>query len=421
MKTCADLSSLLAVTIGWLWGLFYRIAGIDGVNLIGDVDSDGFVMAVPGRGYMSDLLDTPIFIAAAVIAIVGFLETMAVGGKFAAQARYDYDPDQELIALGLANLASGFFSGYPVTGSFTRTAVNAQFGSTSLFSCALASFMVFVAVYALLPVIALLPLSSLAPIIIQGAIGVVNFKDFYKAWQSSPSELVVMVSTFVVSLSLTVKEGLLVGFLLSMLKTMYDLGNPNLAVLGKLPNNTFRDVRNFPDAEQLRGVVIIRMDARLNFANTRKMKEFCLKAVANREHAGEVIKWVIVDGKPINHVDLTGGEMLEVLAETMQGMGQRLILAGLKGPVVVNLERAHVTAVIRKRGGHVCIEMADAMAIVEQKDARGSVAAQHVRDLANHVKDSQVQLRALHGHMPHICASDFGLGGGSPKGDSPHV
>merc|ERR1712137_139719 len=84
------------------------------------------------------------------------------------------------------------------------------------------------------------------------------------------------------------------------------------------------------------------MDARLNFANTRKMKEFCLKAVAIREATGETIDWVIVDCKSINHVDLTGGEMLEVLAETLKGKNQRLVLINVKGPVGKCLTLAHV-------------------------------------------------------------------------------
>merc|ERR1711988_1349942 len=110
-----------------------------------------------------------------------------------------------------------------------------------------------------------------------------------------------MLATLFTSLGLTVKEGLLVGFVLSVLKTMYDLANPNLVICGRLPDNTFRDVRNFPNAEIVPKAVVVRMDARLSFANSRKMKEFCYRAVQVREAQGEEIKYVVIDAKSINH------------------------------------------------------------------------------------------------------------------------
>merc|ERR1711907_904497 len=104
----------------------------------------------------------------------------------------------------------------------------------------------------------------------------------------------------------------------------FDLANPNMAVLGRLADGAFRDVRNFPSAESLPRAVIVRMDARLNFANSRKMKEFCVKAVNVREKLGEDVEYVIIDSKAMNHVDLTGCEMLEVLASTLHSQGKRL-------------------------------------------------------------------------------------------------
>merc|ERR1719478_804624 len=120
--------------------------------------------------------------------MVGFLETIAVGGKFAMAARYQYDPNQELIALGVSNLVGGVVSGYPTTGSFSRTAVNAIFGATSLVSCGISSIMVVAAIYVLLWLVATLPLASLAPIIIQGAIGVISVHEFKIAFRASKLE-----------------------------------------------------------------------------------------------------------------------------------------------------------------------------------------------------------------------------------------
>merc|ERR1719469_136861 len=100
---------------------------------------------------------------------------------------------------------------------------------------------------------------------------------------------------------------------------MHDLANPNMALCGQLPDGSFRDVRNFPQAKFIPEVVVLRMDARLIFANSRKMKEFCNRAVRVREMNGENIEWLVIDGKSMNSIDLTGCEALEALAADLQG------------------------------------------------------------------------------------------------------
>jgi SulP family sulfate permease len=281
-------------------------------------------------------------------------------------------------------------SGFPVTGSFSRTAVNTQFGATSLVAVAVSSSLVLGSMYLLLPVIAKLPGAALAPIIVQGALAVVDVHSFKVAFTAGPGDVLVMLVTFVTSLVLTVKEGLLAGFILSVLKTMYDLANPNLVVCGRLPDGQFRDIRNFPSAQILPNVVTVRMDARLSFANTRKMKEFVLKAVQIRERQGDEVKFVIVDCKSINHVDLTGCEMLEVLAETLKSRRQELVLANIKAPVGSCLEKAHVLDVVYKHGGHLCLDMSSALAIVSGvKCDSAEIAKRHVEDLLGRQTSAQ--------------------------------
>lgn len=381
LKTVADLSSLISVVIGWVWAYAYKQGGVDSVRLVGDVDADGFEFGIPGTGLNEAVQFDTLAISAIVMAMVGFLETMAVGGKFAMQGRYPYDSNQELIALGVSNVMGSFMHSYPTTGSFSRTAVNALFGATSTVATIISSVVVLAAMLFMLPVVAGLPFASLAPIIIQGAIGVINFKDFRLACGASLAEFVVMVATLVVSLAMTVKEGLLVGFVFSILKTMNDLANPNLVVCGRLRDGSFRDVRNFPHAELLPKAVIIRMDARLSFANSRKMKEFLTHAVQVRETQGDKIEFVVIDCKAINHVDLTGCEMLESLAESLQQHTQSLILANLKGPVSRCLDAAHVPQVVRKHGGHLCIDMDQAIAIMNgaSPDAASVTMQEYVR------------------------------------------
>jgi MFS superfamily sulfate permease-like transporter len=383
------------------------------LKLVGSIDASGFVFRIPTSESEDDIGGSTIFVTGAVIAVVGFLETVAVGGKFAAKAKYEYVPNQELIALGVSNIAGSLMSGYPGTGSFTRTAVNAMFGATSLVSCLMTASIVFLAVLVLLPVISLLPLASLAPIIIQGAIGVVDLHGFRVAWRASAAEFGVMLATLVVSLALTVKEGLLVGFLLSVLKTMNDLAHPNMAVCGELPDYSFRDIRNFPQAKALPQAVVVRMDARLSFANARRMKQFCLRAVRVREAQGDRIDFVVVDGKSINHVDLTSCEMLEALAEALKSSGQSLIIANLKGPVSKCLASASVPKALARHGGHLCIDMDQAMAIVNNKDQGGTAASQQLQELVRRVETATLQLQQSHCSV--LCSQVLRSSGGTPK------
>jgi len=399
LKFVADMSSLLAVVIGWLWGWVYRQADVE-VKFVGEVEGDGFTFLMPE---VLDSMDfSSLLTSAAIMAIVGYLETVAVGGKFAAQARYHYDANQELLALGLANAASGIMSGYPVTGSFSRTAVNAMIGATSLVACAISSILVFLSVYLLLPVIAWLPISSLAPIIIQGAIGVISIHDFKVAWQANKKEFLVMVATFVVSLGLNVKFGLLVGFVLSILKTMHELANPNLVVCGRLPDSSWRDIRNFPKADLLSNAVVVRMDARLSFANARKMKEFCLRAADVWESQTgarfDKIEYIIVDCRAINHVDLTGCEMLERLAEDFEKRGQALILANLKGPAAKCIQMSHAPKVIRKHNGYLCLDMEQALAIISGVDKKGEKSRHCLSMLVEHVDHARKVVKTAHKH-----------------------
>eukprot|EP00427_Karlodinium_veneficum_P010181 CAMPEP_0169081334 /NCGR_PEP_ID=MMETSP1015-20121227/10953_1 /TAXON_ID=342587 /ORGANISM="Karlodinium micrum, Strain CCMP2283" /LENGTH=331 /DNA_ID=CAMNT_0009141111 /DNA_START=426 /DNA_END=1420 /DNA_ORIENTATION=+ len=331
---------------------------------------------------------------------------MAVGGKFAMQAKYTYDPNQELLALGLSNVAGSFMFAYPTTGSFSRTAVNAMLGATSLVSCALSATLVFIATYCLLPVMKYLPLSALAPIIIQGAIGVISVKDFMVAFKTSYSEFIVMLMTFAVSLALTVKEGLATGFILSILNTLRLLASPNMAVLGQLPDGQFRDLRNFKDAVQLKQAVVVRMDARLGFFNSRKFKEFCLHCMEVRKRHGDEIRYLIIDARPINHIDQTGMEMLESLSESLEEHEQKLILVAVKSPVLLRLTRAGIPEQISKHGGFVCSDMTHALEILNDEDPRGSRAQVEVSQILARAGKSQ---REMPTNLPNILAKCTGL------------
>jgi len=329
-----------------------------------------------------------------MIGVVGFLETIAVGGKMANEKRYSYDANQELLALGAANCGGAFMGAFPITGGFSRTAVNAMFGATSPLAGALTSIVVAIAVYSLMPVVELLPLSALAPLIIHGAIGVTDFKAFIPTFKGNKLDFLIMVATFLVSLGLTVKEGLITGVSLSILKLTYEVAMPNLAVCGQVEDGTFRDVRYYPEGHMPPKSVVVRMDAALSFANTRRLQEFCMRAMGARSKADASVTHLILDCKSINGTDMTGCEAIENLAISLEKRKKSLILANLKAPLTQAMFAAGVNKHIEAHGGHLCWNMAQAMALGgDPGDSTAKIAKQSVIDLHNRVQSSTAALK----------------------------
>lgn len=412
LKLIADLSSLLACVTGLLWAYAYTQAGIhpEGKFLIGSVKTTGLsftsfssLLDFGGSELASDAhrrlagsavecgpndgkLDLgSIMFNAAYMSIVGYLETVAVGGKFAMMARYNYIPNQELRALGVSNIVCAWCLGFPVTGSFSRTAVNAMFGATSTVASAITSLVVLLAVYILLPAIALLPYASLSPIIIVGAVGVISVKEFKTAYNLDPKEFLVMFATLVVSLYMTVKEGLATGFVLGLLVAIWGLANPKMSRLGNYKQQ-LRDVNVFKEAALMPAAVFVRMDARINYANCRKLKEFVQSSV--KEHQAylvrravpdEKIKWVIIDCCAINDVDMTGVETLEQLLDTLGKQGIRLGLTNVKWPLLNKLRRdKHFWSTFMKKDGHMSVHVDETLEVILGHDEEGAKAKEGV-------------------------------------------
>jgi len=385
MKLFADLSSVLCVILGWVWGRIYVAAGVTSVKPIGDTESEGFIFILPT--FDQSTLD--MIVPAAMIAIVGFLETIAVGGKMANEKRYGYDANQELLALGTANIGGAFMAAFPITGGFSRTAVNSMFGATSQLAGALTSLVVILAVYLIMPVVEVLPLSALAPLIIHGAIGVTDFKSFVATFTANKLDFLIMVLTFVVSLGLTVKEGLATGVCLSILKLTYEIAMPNIAICGQVEDGSFRDIRYYPEARMPTNCVVLRMDASLSFANTRRLQEFSLRAMSAAALADPSVKYLILDCKSVNGTDMTGCEAIENLAITLEKRKMHLLLANLKAPFTQAMFAAGVDKHLSHHGGHLCWNMDQAVALVGGADPEE--AKETVKDLHSRVQSSAAQ------------------------------
>lgn len=360
LKFVADFSSLIAVVLGWLWGLAYRKGNVKSVSFVGSISCTGFLFGLPGSG-LPPAAWSDLAVAGIVIGVVGYLQSIAVGAKVAGQFRYSYDANQELVALGLANCVCGFMFGFPVSVGFSRTATNIIFGATSQIASVLSAMVVMLAVYLIMSVVETLPLAALSPLVMQGAMGLFDFQSFVTVWKGNRLEFLLMVITFVVSLVWTVQEGLYAAFAGTIAMLVYHVSLPNMAICGQMPDNSFRDIRYYPEAKLLKGCRVVRMDASLCFANSRRFKEFCLRA-SELPQAGAKVQFLIIDFKSINGIDLTGCDRLVELAATLHRHGQTLLVAAIKGPVMRSLHYAGVQERLKKHDSLLCWNMEQAIA-----------------------------------------------------------
>lgn len=389
LKLVADLSSIACVVIGWLWGFAYRQLGVDSVAVIGNIDDAGLGFTLPTTSHATA---SALAVPALLMAVVGFLETVAVGGKLAREQRYSFDANQELLALGAANCAGAVMAGFPITGGFSRTAVNAMFGATSQVAGALTGVLVAIAIYVALPAVETLPLAALAPLIIHGAIGITDFGAFAAAMRANRPEAAIMLATLGVSLGLTVKEGLLAGVALSILLLVARVAAPNMALCGRTLDGNYRDVRYYPEAVMPKGAVVLRLDARLCFANAQRFQDFCLRAasvpLADEGANGGLAHFVVVDCKSVSGADMTGCRTLGVLASTLKRRGQALLIANLKAPLAAALCQAGVHETLASHDGSLCWSLDQALAIAAG-EAELDSATGAVLDLCQRVSAAQ--------------------------------
>lgn len=385
-KSVVDLSALICVILGWVWGYIYQQAGVKGLKRVGSAQMTGLVVTSPVQNLQS--LPVDLIPSAFVLAFMGYMETMGIGTKLASQWRYQVNPSQELLGLGAANIVSSMMSGLVVCSGFSRSAAAASFGATSPFSAWFAALVVLLTIYLIMPVIEQLPTACLAPLIMQAATGLLALGDFVKVFRSSKLEFLCMVVTLVFSLGFTVKEGLISGLVCSILKLLYDISRPNMAVCGRAVDGNFRDVRYFPEAEMPINSVVVRIDARLSFVNSRRFKEFCLRAST----AGDVqaIKYLIMDFKSVNGVDPSGHVMLEELAEVLHKRGQGILIANLKGPVAASLRAAQLDARLKKYNVHFFLSVDDALSFTDDSSTVEAALSKFI-DLDQRVKSASPQ------------------------------
>ncbi|MDA2958540.1 MAG: solute carrier family 26 protein [Actinomycetota bacterium] len=306
----------------------------DGVSTVGSIPDSLPAFGLPGisGGLVGDLAVT-----ALVITMVGFMESIAVAKVYARRHRYEVEPNQELVALGMANVTSGVFGGYPVTGGFSRTAVNDTAGARTPLASIITALLVLVSIAFFTPLFTNLPKAALGAIIIVAVINLIDIAEMRHIATVKRSDTVGMGVAFVGTLAVGIELGILIAVVASMLVVFARMSRPHTAVLGRIPDTTsYRNIVRFPEAVQAAGVRIIRIDAALSFVNSQYVKRLLLAEADPSDGR----RRVVLDCSGINDIDATGAETLSEIITEFAESPVELHLCDVKGPVRDVLHRS---------------------------------------------------------------------------------
>jgi SulP family sulfate permease len=331
-------SALVVVVVGILVTYLFSLHQL-GLSIIGDIPKG---LPAFGAEFISIADFRLLFPVILVISLVSYMESIAVAKAIAKKEGYRLDPNQELVALGGANIGGAFFQSFPTTGGFSRTAVNAQAGAASTVASIVSAAIVGLTVLFLTPLFYYLPTAVLAAIIMVAVAGLFNFKEMVYLWKTDRKDFSMLAATFLATLIFGIEEGIGIGVLLSLVLVIYSSTLPHSAELGRLGNtDKFRNVERYKNAIIEPEMLIFRFDASLYFANSDHFVTRISTLIEKRNTAP--LSAFILDASAMNYIDSTGIHALERAHELLEEKGIKLVIAAAIGPVRDKLKRTGMT------------------------------------------------------------------------------
>ncbi|HYW35000.1 MAG TPA: solute carrier family 26 protein [Balneolaceae bacterium] len=329
--------SVLGIVIVWYFQLDQA-----GVAIVGSVSRG---IPVPALPKFSGLSFWDVLPSALAIALLSFTQSIALAQSMVRRHKnYKLDSNQELFSIGLANMVGSIFHGFPVAGSFSRTAVNDENGAQTAISQLISASMIVFTLFLLTPLIYYLPLAVLAAIIITAIPRFIEIGEAKFLWRVRKREFALMMITFFATLGLGLLEGIGIGVLISLGIVIYRSSYPNIVMLGRLPNTDhYRDLERHPEGLTQTNTIIVRVDASLYFANISYMKE---KLEELEIQSGKDLDQVIIDAIGINEVDPNALHVLKELVDEYKERDIDVLFTGLKGPVRDIFKRSGLEEVV---------------------------------------------------------------------------
>jgi high affinity sulfate transporter 1 len=332
-------SVLAAVVLSILAAGVFELAE-HGVSLVGTLPR-GFPPFTVPHVRVSDLA---LLVGGALgIAVVSLADTISTASSFAARSGEEIDGSREMVGIGAANIAAGFFQGFPVSTSGSRTAVAEQAGAKTQVTGLVGALAITVMLLAVPGLLRNLPQPTLAAVVIAAAMSLADIPATVRLFRQRRTEFTLSIAAFLGVTLLGVLPGIAIAVALSVANVFRRAWWPYQTTLGRVPGVAgYHDVRSYPDAERLPGCVIFRFDAPLIFANSRTFRE----RVRQLAGSAPTPAWIIVAAEPITDVDTTAADMLEDLDAALNGRGISLVFAEVKDPVREKIDRYGLTGTI---------------------------------------------------------------------------
>lgn len=320
--------SLIAVMLGTL---AVYIFGLDqsGVSIVREIPDGLPSFGLPdfSLGKIGELIPL-----ALTISVVAFMESYSVAKAIEAKRRdYKVRPNQELIGLGMANIIGAMFHSYPVTGGFSRSAVNNESGANTPLASIFSAVLVALTLIFLTPLFYFLPHAILASVIMVAVVNLIDLAYTRQLWKQSKIEFALLTATFLVTLNFSMVPGIVTGIVLSILVLLYRSAYPHIARLGRVKDHyEYRNIKRFKGLETWEHLLILRLDAPLTFVNIQYFRAYVDQAI---EESNNQIKTIVLDAGPISYMDATAIQGFRDLLQMLDEHQIKLILSEVVGPV----------------------------------------------------------------------------------------
>ncbi|KAI9120341.1 hypothetical protein K1719_007374 [Acacia pycnantha] len=288
----------------------------------------------------------PGFRIGVVSGVIALTEAIAIGRTFAAMKDYSLDGNKEMVALGTINIIGSVTSCYVATGSFSRSAVNYMAGCNTAVSNIVMSIVVLLALELITPLFKYTPIAVLSSIIIAAVAGLVDIEAAVLLWKVDKFDFVACMGAFLGVIFKNVEIGLLIAVVISFAKILLQVTRPRTAVLGRVPETSvYRNIQQYPEATQVPGMLIIRVDSAIYFSNSNYIKERILRVLTDedakkKENKLPRTEYLIVEMSPVTDIDTSGIRAFEELYKSLQKREVKLVLAN---PVTVVMEKLHAS------------------------------------------------------------------------------
>ena len=338
-------SALVVVFFSTLWVYFFN-KNVEGVAIIGEIPKGLPSIKFPKLEW---IVIKNLFPVALTISIVAFTEAISISKGLAEKNKlYKLNPNQELLALGSANIIGSFFQSYPTTGGFSRTAVNSQAKAKTGVASLICALLIALTLSFFTDLFFYVPKTVLAAIIISAVLRLIDVKYAIRLYKSRKDEFAVLMLTFILTLFVGIIQGIFFGIILSLLLLVYRASKPHFAFLGRIGNtNYFQNIDRFPNEVVVReDLIILKFDAQLFFGNIDFFKKLVFNSI---EKKPSKVKGFIINARAINYIDSTASEELIIIIKKLQKKGIRVMVVGAIDPSRDIIINSKLIKVIKKQ------------------------------------------------------------------------